>query len=375
MGTALYRWDRILGMTDRLSQLAQILTSEGFDAYLACTPISMGYLAGLFEDGHERLLLMAIHSSGKMRLICPALTANQARRMGIEDIRPWADGEDSSVHLSKLAEDWNLKAGRIAVDNEMRADVLLTLQDTWPAALFKAGDNILSQLTRRKDGLEIELMQRAANIADEAYRQVKPKIRAGQTEMEVGRMLTDAMVELGGKPTFAIVAAGPNGAEPHHLNDETVLKDGDVVILDFGCDLGGYQSDITRVVAIGSATDKAKEVYQVVHHAHMAGRATAQQGVTAGSVDAATRKVIEDAGYGEYFIHRTGHGIGMKGHESPNITPGSDFVLEAGNCFSIEPGIYLPGEFGVRIENIAMAREDDCYSFNEEPSPILEILG
>lgn len=362
-------------MTDRLSRLAQILTSEGFDAYLACTSISMGYLAGLFEDGHERLLLMAIRSNGEMRLICPALTANQAKRIGIEDIRPWADGEDPATHLLELAADWNLKAGRMAVDNEMRADVLLTLQDTWPAALFKAGDDILSQLTRRKDGLEIELMQKAANIADEAYRQVKPKIRAGQTEIEVGRMLSDAMVELRGKPTFAIVAAGPNGAEPHHLNDETVLKQGDVVILDFGCDLGGYQSDITRVVAIGEASERAKQVYQVVHQAHMAGRSVAKQGATAGSVDAATRKVIEDAGYGEYFIHRTGHGIGMKGHESPNITPGSDFVLEAGNCFSIEPGIYLTGEFGVRIENIAMARESDCYSFNEEPSPTLEILG
>ncbi len=361
-------------MTERLSRLAQTLSTEGFDAYLACTPITMGYLAGLFEDGHERLLLMAIHADGQVRLICPALTANQAKRVGIQDVRPWTDGEAPLLHVAELAEDWGLKAGRIAVDNEMRADILLALQDALPAALFKAGDEIISQLTRRKDGLELELMQRAANIADEAYRQVKPRIKAGQTEVEVGRMLSEAMANLGGKPTFAIVAAGANGAEPHHLSDDTLLKEGDVVILDFGCNLGGYQSDITRVVAIGDASEKAQEVYRVVHQAHMAGREAAKAGATSGSVDAATRKVIEDAGYGKYFVHRTGHGIGMRGHESPNITPGSDFVLEPGNCFSIEPGIYLPGEFGVRIENIAMSREGDCYSFNEEPSVELEVV-
>lgn len=361
-------------MTERLPRLAQALSDDGFDAYLACTPITMGYLAGLFEDGHERLLLMAIRADGQMRLICPALTANQAKRVGIQDVRPWADGEDPLLHVADLAEDWGLKAGRIAVDNEMRADILLSLQDALPAALFKAGDEIISQLTRRKDGLELELMQRAANIADEAYRQVKPRIKAGQTEVEVGRMLSDAMADLGGKPTFAIVAAGANGAEPHHLSDDTVLKKGNVVILDFGCDVGGYQSDITRVVAIGDASEKAQEVYRIVYRAHMAGREAAKAGATAGSVDAVTRKVIEDAGYGAYFVHRTGHGIGMRGHESPNITPGSDFVLEPGNCFSIEPGIYLPGEFGVRIENIAVSREGDCYSFNEDPSPELEVV-
>ncbi|MBC8063974.1 MAG: M24 family metallopeptidase [Chlorobia bacterium] len=362
-------------MTGRLSRLAQTLQEQGVDAYLACTTISMGYLAGLFEDGHERLLLMAIRADGQMRLICPALTANQAQRIGIQDIRPWADGEDPRLHVDQLAQDWNLRSGIIAVDNQMRADILLALQDAWPAALFKAGEPVLSQLMRRKDGTEVELMQRAAQIADQAYRDVKPSIKAGLTEVEVGKMLADAMADLGGKPTFAIVAAGPNGAEPHHLNDETVLKAGDVVILDFGCDVQSYQSDITRVVAIESALPKASQVYEIVYRAHMAGRQSGMAGTKAGDVDAATRKVIDDAGYGIYFVHRTGHGIGMNGHEAPNITPGSDFMLEVGNCFSIEPGVYLPGEFGVRIENIVMAQSGNCLSLNEEPSPTLDIVG
>jgi Xaa-Pro aminopeptidase len=362
-------------MTDRLTRFGQVLQQEGIDCYLACTPTSMGYLSGLFEDGHERLLLLAVNQSGQPRLICPGLSVNQARRIGIEDIRSWEDGENPMVHIGELADDWNLKSGIIGVDNEMRSDILLALQDKLAAALFKPGDPFLSQLARRKDSSELERMQRAADIADEAYRMVKPRIREGQTELEVGEMLSTAMSELGGRPTFCIVASGPNGAEPHHLNDDTKLRRGDIVILDFGCDYQRYQSDITRVVAVGEASEKSKQVYGTVWRAHMAARELAKPGVTSGAVDAAARKVIEDAGYGKYFIHRTGHGIGMKGHEYPNITPGSDFVLEEGNCFSVEPGIYLPGEFGVRIENIVALRSSGCYSFNEEPSNSLEIVG
>lgn len=362
-------------VSERLVRLGQVMAAEGVDAFFACKPISMGYLMGFKEDGHERLLIVAVKPDGTTRLICPALTATQAKRVGFEDIRPWSDGEDPLVHIRQLADDWNLKSAIIAVDNEMPAHILLNLQETLPAALFKAGSPILSQLMRIKDKAEIEKMQRAADMADQAYEQVKPQIKAGQTELQVSKLLSDAMEALGGKPTFSIVAAGPNGAEPHHLNDDTPLRPGDVVILDFGCDYQGYQSDITRTVAIQHATDKAKEVYEIVFKAHMAAREVAKKGTTSGAVDQAARKTIEDGGYGEFFFHRTGHGIGMQGHEEPNISPNNPHVLETGNCFSIEPGIYLAGEFGVRIENIAMAEEGGCYSFNKNPSPTLEIVG
>jgi Xaa-Pro dipeptidase len=362
-------------MVDRVSKLAQILKSEGVDAYLACTPVSMGYLAELFEDGHERLLIMAVRDDGQVRLICPALTANQAKRVGIADIRPWADGEDPANHLRELAQDWRLSTGILAVDSEMRADILLSLQTAWPAALFKSGEPLLSQLTRRKDSAEIELLRRAGAIADRAYVQVKTQLRAGLTELEVSSLLANAMKELGGKPTFSIVATGPNGAEPHHLSDETKLQSGDVVVLDFGCSVDGYQSDITRVVAIDSTPEEANGVYEIVHRAHMAGRAAARAGARTGEVDRACRRVIEAAGYGEFFIHRTGHGIGMRGHEAPYLGPDGNFVLEAGNTFSVEPGIYLPGRFGVRIENIVAATAEVCQSLNDEPSPALEIVG
>ncbi|MBN9500313.1 MAG: hypothetical protein BGO01_18760 [Armatimonadetes bacterium 55-13] len=358
----------------RIAKLAGVMQADGIDAFFACTPISMGYLMGLHEDGHERLLILAVSSTGAVRLICPALTATQAKRTGIEDIRPWADGENPMALIEALADDWNLRSGIIAVDSQMRADILLGLQETLPAALFKPGSAAISQLMRQKDESEVALMKKAADIADEAYKLVKPKIKVGMTEIQVAKLLVDAMAGLGGKPTFCIVAAGPNGAEPHHLNDDTVLTEGDVVILDFGCDVGGYQSDITRTVAMGSASDKAKLVYETVFKAHQAARSAANVGTAMGDIDAAARGVIEAAGFGPYFFHRTGHGIGMQGHEDPNVTPGSDFKLEAGNCFSVEPGIYLAGEFGVRIENIVMSKAEGCWSFNVEPSPNLEIL-
>ena len=362
-------------MVDRIARLSQVLRQEGIDALLACTPNTMGYLAGLFEDGHERLLIMAVSSEGEMRLICPALTANQAERVGIRDIRAWADGEDPSVHLEELERDWNLATGIVAIDAAMRADILLQLQSAWPAALFKSADDAISQLMSRKDSGEVELLQKAAAVADAAYSRVKTQIRAGQTELEVSRILSDAMAELGGKPTFSIVAVGANSAEPHHLSDETPIGVGDVVLMDFGCDIGGYKSDITRVVSVRTASERAREVYDVVYRAHMAARARAKAGVPASMVDAAARSVIEDAGYGPKFVHRTGHGIGMGGHEAPYISSANDMPLVTGNCFSIEPGIYLAGEFGVRIENIVVARDEDSLSLNEEPSPTLEIVG
>jgi Xaa-Pro aminopeptidase len=174
---------------------------------------------------------------------------------------------------------------------------------------------------------------------------------------------------------FAIVATGANGAEPHHHTDESLIGGGDILIMDFGCQYHGYMSDITRTVAVGEPDAEAKHVYKVVYDAHMAARAVIRAGVTAGEIDAAARGVIESAGYGDYFVHRTGHGLGMRVHEEPYIMPGSDEVIEEGDCFSIEPGIYLPGRFGVRIENIVACTASGHKSFNAEPSAELTVIS
>ena len=361
-------------MNDRIAALAAALEVASVDAFLAWSPVTMGYLHGLHEGAHERFLALAISQKGEVRLIAPALSETQARRAGIEDVRPWKDGEDPLAHVRDLARDWRLDSAIVAVDDEMPAKMLIEMQDLLPRTNFRPGGDLVSGLMRRKSPEELELLRRAGRVADEAWEAVRPTIRAGHTEREVARRLYAEMEARGGTPTFAIVAAGPNGAEPHHLSDDTPLREGDVVILDFGCVREGYQSDITRTVAIGSAPDEAKRVYDTVLAAHRAGRGAVRAGATAGSVDAAARRVIEAAGYGEAFFHRLGHGIGQRGHEEPYIVGGSEVALVPGDCFSVEPGVYLANRFGVRIENIVAATEDGHESMNAEPEDGLRVL-
>lgn len=335
----------------------------------------MQYLAGFGESAHERFLVFAIKASGETAMICPALSENQVRRAGVTNIRSWQDSEDPLALFQDLADQWNLRSSILAVDDEMSSRQLLQMQSVLPAALFKAGQPVLSTLMRKKDANELATMRKAAKIADDAYAAGLKALRAGSRETEVSDALSSEMRRLGGAPTFSIIGAGANGAEPHHLTDSTVIKDGDVVVMDFGCDLDGYQSDITRCACCGKASDEAKKVYDVVLRAHMAGRAAIRRGVQAQAIDKATREVIEKEGYGEFFVHRTGHGIGMRGHEEPYIVTGNETILEEGDCFSIEPGIYLPGRFGIRIENIVTVTASGHESQNVEPADsLVEIL-
>jgi Xaa-Pro aminopeptidase len=362
-------------MHDRIARLAATLAEEGVDAFFASDPITMGYLHDFHEGGHERFLTLGISASGQCELICPALSANQAERVGVRNIRSWRDGEDPLALFQDLADRWSLKTGILAVDDDMPARMLLQMQDALPAALFKPGQSLIGRLMRRKSEEEIALLKEAGRIADETFQTVHPQIRAGMSEVQVQEMLESEMRRRGGQPEFCIVATGPGSAEPHHKNDETVLKEGDVLILDFGCRRKNYISDITRTVAVGHASDKAREVYQVVLAAHRAGRAAVRTGATPESVDAAARKVIDDAGYGKFFVHRTGHGVGMRVHEEPYIVAGNLEPLEAGECFSVEPGIYLPGEFGIRIENLVACGADGELSLNSEPPDDLIVVG
>jgi len=360
----------------RLQRFQRILADAGLDAYFACTPVSMGYLTGFFEDPHERLLMIGFRPEGDPAMIAPTLSSTQAAHTGISDIRTWSDGDDPVEVFAGLASDWNLKTAVIGVDDEMPASFLVPMQAALPAALFRAAGRQMAELRKVKDQAELELMRQAGRIADRALADAIGVIRAGVSELEVAATLFEAMRAKGGAPTFAIVGAGPNGAEPHHLSSQDPIQAADVVVMDWGCELGRYQSDMTRTVACGNASDEAKRVYNVVYKAQFEARSVIRPGVTAGEVDRAARGVIEAAGYGEYFIHRTGHGIGMMGHEPPHIVAGSDEQLVVGQCFSIEPGIYLPGKFGVRIENIVAVTGDGHESFNEEPSAeLIEIAS
>lgn len=359
----------------RIARLSEALQSGGADAYLAWSPVSMMYLHGYGEQAGERFLTLAISASGEHRLICPALSESQARRAGIENVVSWRDGEDPLEAFRALADDWNLRSAILAVDADMPAALLLQMQAALPAALFKSGQEILGELMRRKDAEEIGKMRRAADIADRALQFGLNAIKAGVTERQVADALTAAMSQLGGLPTFAIVGTGSNSAEPHHLTDDTAIQEGDVVVMDFGCTVDGYHSDITRMATCGEPVGEAKRVYEVVLKAHQAARAAIRPGISGADIDLAAREVIESAGFGEFFVHRTGHGIGMRVHEEPYIVSTNAEPLQVGDCFSIEPGIYLPGRFGVRIENIVTVTDQGHESLNEEPGAELPRAG
>lgn len=359
----------------RQAKLCQAMQSAGVDVFLASSPVTMTYLSGFGEFGYERILQLALHADGRIALICPALTATAARRAGLADVRPWSDTESPEVLMQALADEWGLESAVIGVDRDMAAAHLLAWQALLPAALFRNGQPVVAQLMMQKDPTELATLEQAARIADAAWDSVRSSLRPGMTEREVAGLLSRAMEQRGGKPTFTLVAAGANGAEPHHETDDTVLQTGDVVVIDFGCEWQGYQSDITRTICVGAATPDQQAVYSTVYRAFMAGREAVREGVTGAEVDAAARQVIADAGWGEFFVHRTGHGIGMRGHEEPYIASTNLEPLSAGNCFSIEPGIYLPGQFGVRIENIVTCTAEGHRSLNAEPSPTLLELG
>jgi Xaa-Pro aminopeptidase len=345
-----------------------ILAEAGIDAYFACTPVSMGYLADFFEDPHERLTAIAIRPAGEPAMIAPALSKSHASLTGIADLRTWSDGEEPAELFRSLAEDWGLRTGVLGVDDEMPANFLIPMQAMMPAALFRSAGEVMASLRKVKDQSELQAMRRAAKIADAALADILGLLIPGTVETDIAGTLFDSMKKMGGSPTFAIVAAGVNGAEPHHISGDTRLANGDCVVVDWGCERDRYHSDMTRTLAVGNASDEAKAAYRVVYKAHMAARAAIRVGVPAEDVDSAARDVINEAGYGDYFIHRTGHGIGMQGHERPHIVAGNIEPLVAGQCFSVEPGIYLPGKFGVRIENIVAVTEDGHESFNEEPA-------
>lgn len=350
------------------------MNEDSIDAVFLTSPISMGYFHGFREEGHERFLSLAVRSSGDVHLIAPSLSENQARRAGIESISTWADGQDPMERAKTLAKEWDLRAGVIAVEPDMLAEHVLQLQSALPAALFRSGRSLLEELMRSKDADEMKSLRAAAKIADDATPDAYAAAKAGASELEVDQAIRKAMSTRGGPPTFCIVAAGAGSAEPHHGSADVALKSGDVVVLDFGCSSEGYQSDITRTVCVGPASDEAKKVYEIVLQAHQAAAEAARAGVTSHEVDAAARSVIEKAGYGPRFVHRTGHGIGQRVHEAPNIISGSGVILAEGDCFSIEPGIYIEGKFGVRIENIYTIEGGRAVSLNAPPpSELLEL--
>jgi Xaa-Pro aminopeptidase len=315
------------------------------------------YLTGYSPMRDERACFLLM-SADREALLIPQLNAAQAESRLRLPMFTYTDAEGSRGALVAALQSLQDRFAAIAVGDDMRADHLLLLQDAAAGARFLAASRLLTPIRMRKDPAEIALLRRAAATADAGVRAAAEVCRPGASEREVAEAAGAAMRAAGaGGVAFAIVASGPNSAFPHHETSSRRLRVGEPVLLDVGGRLEGYCSDITRMVFLGEPTPKYREVHAVVEDAVRAALAAIRPDVPIAEVDRAARGVIARAGYGEFFVHRTGHGLGLTTHEPPSIVDSETTPLEAGMVFSVEPGIYLPGEFGVRLEEIVVVTQ------------------
>jgi Xaa-Pro dipeptidase len=281
---------------------------------------------------------------------------------------------DWGNHFRKAFFDLDLHGQTIGVEpRRMRVLELRMVENSAPGAHVIAADSELASLRLRKDAGEIEKMRRAVQIAQNALEATLPLVKIGMTERELAAELTIQLLRQGSQPEmpFApIVSGGPNSANPHASPSERLLQSGDLLVIDWGATHDGYVSDLTRTFAIGEVDEEYRKIHEIVQQANAAGRAAGKPGLACAEVDKAARVVIEDAGYGQYFIHRTGHGLGMEGHEEPYMRGDNQQLLETGMAYTVEPGIYLPGRNGVRIEDDVVVTENGSESLSDLPREI-----
>jgi Xaa-Pro aminopeptidase len=357
----------------RLARAGDEARRAGLDGVLVGPSSDLIFLAGYDAPVLERLTLLVIRPGHDPVLVVPRLERPRAQASpagSLLEMKSWPDGDDPyALVASMLPSD-----GLLGASDHMWALHLLALQRTLPSALFSVASSVLSPLRIRKDPGEVELLARSGRAADETFGRICGEGLGGRPEREVSRSLADGLMANGCESAaFGIVGSGPNGASPHHEAGDRVIQPGDAVVLDYGGRFGGYCSDMTRTVSVGEPPAEVKEIHAVVREAQEAAFRAVRPGVPAQEIDRAARGVIQEAGYGDRFIHRTGHGIGLDEHETPYIVEGADERLERGMCFSIEPGIYLEGRFGVRIEDIVTVTQDGARRLNEAPRDLIVV--
>jgi Xaa-Pro aminopeptidase len=346
-----------LAYESRRKLASEALRARGLAALLLSPGSDLAYLAGYRVFASERLTCLVVSADGGATLVVPELESPRAKVAAPELAqRTWGETDDPYALAARLV----TAKGDVAVADQMWSLFVLRLQAALPGRGFQLASLITRGLRMRKDAYERDALRAVSAAADRAFPRLLEREFAGRTEREVGSELAALLRDEGhDEVTFTIVASGPNGASPHHDTGDRRIARGDAVVLDFGGTRKWYCSDITRTVHVGpDVDDEVRRVHDVVRRAQEAGYSAARAGASAASVDAASRRVIDDAGYGERFIHRTGHGIGLDGHEHPYLVRGNEERLEPGMAFSIEPGIYIPGRFGVRIEDIAILGDD-----------------
>jgi Xaa-Pro aminopeptidase len=353
---------------ERMRRGAEAAAAAGFDGLLVAPGPDLQYFTGYRPAVTERLTMLVLAAGRKPALIVPKLErpdAEHAAGAGAVVMADWTDGSDPYAAALPLLGDGT----RFAVSDNAWAMHLLGLQRAVPGSSYKALTESLPMLRAVKDRHELERLAAAGAAADQTYEDILNVRFAGRRESEIAADLASLLREHGHEQVdFTVVGSGPNGANPHHEAGERVIEAGDAVVLDFGGLKDGYGSDTTRTVHVGDVIDpEVQRVHDLVREAQQAAFEAVRPGIACQEVDRVARAVITAGGYGEYFIHRVGHGIGLTTHEPPYMVEGEEREVVPGMCFSIEPGIYLPGRFGVRIEDIVTATETGAERFNNTP--------
>ena len=363
-------------MADRLSHLLELMRQQHLDAVAINPGPTFTYLTGMHMHLMERPTVLLITPSGAAALVLPQL---EQLKLGSTrtDLKPYLYPDNPATWqdaFSTAFRELGLRNGRVAVEPRgMRYLELNFLQSAALDCTIEDGSAVFETLRLRKDPDELAKMQQAAQIAQNALLETLKTVHPGQAEKQIAAELVIALYRAGSEielPFQPIVSSGENSANPHAVPSERELREGDLLLFDWGASVDGYFSDITRTFTVGAVHPDLVRISDVVRDANAAGRAAARPGALASAVDHAARGVITNAGYGEFFTHRTGHGLGMEAHEAPYIREDNSTTLEPGMVFTVEPGIYLPGLGGVRIEDDIVISSDSSYSLTDLPREV-----
>jgi Xaa-Pro aminopeptidase len=358
---------------DRIERSARESAAQGYAALVVGPSPDLAYLCGYAPMPFERPTLLLVRSDADPVLLVPALERTLAATSPVGDrlsLVSWNDGDDPYAIAAALLP----STGQVAIGDQLWAAHVLGLQAAATSVSFAAASPVLGRLRAVKDADELDALRRAGAAADATFADVCGVGFEGRREDEIAAEVAALLVRHGhARADFAIVASGPHGASPHHEAGDRVIGRGDAVVLDFGGELDGYFSDTSRTVVVGAEPDGFREVYDLVGQAQAAAVRAVRPGVTAEEIDRVARDRIAEAGLGDRFLHRTGHGIGLEVHEPPYLVAGNDERLEPGMTFSVEPGVYLEGRFGVRIEDIVTVTDDGVERLNVSTRELLVV--
>lgn len=358
----------------KVNQLESYLNELGIDAAFITNPDNVFYFSGFKSNPHERLLGVMVFKDAEPFLICPQMEMPDAKNAGWEgDIIGHADTENSMAILERAVSERAGSLSKIAIEkSHMTVERLDALTDSFDSMQILALDNRINAMRVIKDEHELQILREAAALADYAIEVGAKTLKEGITEIEVMTQIELALKKRGvTHMSFdTTVLSGPNAASPHGKTGDRKIRKGDLVLFDLGVVHKGYCSDITRTLAFGEPNDEQIEVYNLVLQAELASLEAVKPGVTAAELDEAARNVITDAGYGEFFTHRLGHGLGISVHEFPSLHGSNNLIIESGMVFTLEPGVYVPGKVGVRIEDDVVVTETGVEVLTKYPKEL-----